>query len=587
MKILIDRVKIANYRAIKNLEISLDRFTVLVGTNNSGKTTFLRALHLVFGEGRKIISKEDFHLENGKFADEIIIDVRIIPVNEKDERVNSFEEPWFPGVFVEEHISSDEIGQSIIFRTKIREDNHKNGGYAIDRIILKQWDNSDKYPDDSLKTEKRISLESIPLYFVDAQRDVLQDMRERSSFLGRLISKIQLDPEKVKKVEDLLADLNSEIIEGSEVLQYLSKKLCELRGVIGSSKTKVEITPIHKKIRDIGKGLNIHLREQETESFTLDYHGTGTRSWASILTLKAFISWNAQESQKENEAFHPALALEEPESHLHPNAQRHLISQLMQMEGQKIVSTHSPFIAATCPLSSIRHFYKINGTTKIGELDTNITNDEIKKLEREILNYRGELLFAKCIVLCEGSTEEQMLPIFAKEYWKKDAFELGICFTGAGSGTNYKSFIRFCRSLNIRWFIFSDGEDKITDNLNNHLKALGLPDIGQNDNIIILPNNQNIEQYLLGQNYIIEEIRNAIFEREKSVCINEEHLKAKREEIQNYDIKEIKKYLSRTKTSIATYVAESIVKSADETHRIPDAFRQLFETIDNELNNEQ
>jgi putative ATP-dependent endonuclease of OLD family len=585
MGILIDRVKIANYRAIKNLEISLDQFTVLVGTNNSGKTTFLRALHLVFGEGRKTISKEDFHIENGKFADEITIDVCIIPVNEKNERVNNFEEPWLPGVFVVEYVSNEEQKQCIIFRTKIKEDHHKSGGYAIDRIILEQWDDSNTYPNSSLETDKKISLESIPLYFIDAQRDILQDMRDKNSFLGRLTSKIQFDPEKVIEIEKLLANLNSEIINGSEVLKYLSEKLSELNHVIGSQNTSVEISPVHKKIRDIGKGFNIHLREQESESLTLDYHGTGTKSWASILALKAFISWNAHENQKEDEAFHPVMELEEPESHLHPNAQRHLISQLIQMEGQKIISTHSPFIAATCPLTSIRHFYKTNDETKIGILKKSLNVHEINKIEREIFYTRGEILFAKCIVLCEGITEEQMLPIFAKEYFKKNPFELGICFVGSGSGTNYESFIQFCRSINIPWFIFGDSEKTIVKNLNKKLKNLNLPSSDKSANIILIPNGKNIEQYLIEQEYL-PEIRKAICElllSEDYANADERQKEAKQNEINGSDDNKILNMVKGMKARVAPYIAQSIVKREDKKQNIPKDIQNLFKTINNEL----
>jgi putative ATP-dependent endonuclease of OLD family len=584
MGILIDRVRIANFRAIKNLDLSLDPFTLLVGANNSGKTTFLRALHLALGEGRKFISKEDFHIENGKFTDEITIDVRIVPVDENCNRADNFDFPWFPDTFTNDHISLEEATkQCIVFRTKIKEDNHKSGGYSIDRIILTQWDNSTKYPDTKLETGKRVSFESIPLYFIDAQRDILQDIRDRNSFLGRLTSKIQFDEKKVDEIEKLLANLNNEIIGGSEILKHISERLKELNNIVGSQGTTVEITPVHKKIRDIGKGLTIHLREQEIESLPLDYQGTGTRSWASLLTLKAFISWNVQESLNENESFHPLLALEEPESHLHPNAQRHLNSQLVQLEGQKIVSTHSPFIVSTCPITSIRHFYKTNNGIEVGKIDHHTFNEyELKKIQREIFHSKGEIVFAKCIVLCEGITEEQMLPIFAKEYFKNNPFELGIYFVGVGSGTNYKNFIAFCRSLNIPWFIFGDSEIDIVQKLNNQLTNLGLPTSDKNENIILLPNNTTIEKYLIDQQYI-NEIKNALFEEEKPKCFNTKHQVAKEKEIKNYSENDLVTKLESIKAQIAQRIAESIVSCSNKKRRIPNAIHLLFDLISEKL----
>ena len=61
MAILVDTVRIANFRGIKEVEVSLAPNTLLVGANNAGKTSFLKALHLALGADRRSISKEDFH----------------------------------------------------------------------------------------------------------------------------------------------------------------------------------------------------------------------------------------------------------------------------------------------------------------------------------------------------------------------------------------------------------------------------------------------------------------------------------------------------------------------------------------------
>ena len=46
MNILIDTIRVAGYRGIKNLDVSLPRITVLIGTTNSGKTSLIKTLHL-------------------------------------------------------------------------------------------------------------------------------------------------------------------------------------------------------------------------------------------------------------------------------------------------------------------------------------------------------------------------------------------------------------------------------------------------------------------------------------------------------------------------------------------------------------
>ena len=53
MDILIDKIRIKNFRALKDIEINLKPVTILVGANNSGKTTLLRALNSVLGITRR------------------------------------------------------------------------------------------------------------------------------------------------------------------------------------------------------------------------------------------------------------------------------------------------------------------------------------------------------------------------------------------------------------------------------------------------------------------------------------------------------------------------------------------------------
>jgi putative ATP-dependent endonuclease of OLD family len=91
----------------------------------------------------------------------------------------------------------------------------------------------------------------------------------------------------------------------------------------------------------------------------MEYHGMGTRSWSSLLTLKSFIGLLASNAETGKTVFFPVLAIEEPEAHLHPNAQKQLYSQINSIAGQKIISTHSPYIAAVAELGQIRNFYNI------------------------------------------------------------------------------------------------------------------------------------------------------------------------------------------------------------------------------------
>lgn len=81
MNILIDKVRISGFRGISNIEITLPRVTVLLGQNNAGKTSVIKAMQLAMGDYSRYLSDEDFHIgEDEKRQEAITVDLRFIAV---------------------------------------------------------------------------------------------------------------------------------------------------------------------------------------------------------------------------------------------------------------------------------------------------------------------------------------------------------------------------------------------------------------------------------------------------------------------------------------------------------------------------
>ncbi len=607
MKILIDRVRIINFRSLKNVEIGLEPLTLLVGVNNSGKTSFLRALNLALGIERKIVSQEDLFIDkdgNQQAEKAIIVDIRIIPVNGNFQRIKEFDEKW-ASEFGKD-IQPDDSGEFFAFRTRYSFQGQKDETRA-ERFFIRNWENQDIAENDKLSA----LLDAIPLYFIDAQRDLLEDLKVRNSYFGKLAAQIKFNENKLKEIEEQLDQLNETTVESADVLRHLKLKLEELNQAVHTKGKGVEITPFPKRIRDLHKGLKIHFQDNDSEMFGLEYHGMGTRSWASILSFKAYASWEENpENPEKKEPYHPLLALEEPESHLHPNAQRQLYNQLKNMQGQKIISTHSPYIAGQAELHEIRHFFKGTDETKINpielgydkklsETETRLTSAHPSKkveLEREIkslkdskreflrkyrnviMNTRGELLFARVLVFCEGETEEQALPIFAEKYFGTSIFNLGVNIISVNGYESYSPFITIANSLNISWFIFSDGEDKA---INSILKTF----IEMNadiEKIVSLPNQYNFEQYLLAK--YADDIKMAIAEYLSGNSKAEQFISNKRQEVDNWDKEKIESFMEDRKTKLSPLYANKILSTYQDERMIPNEIKLLFVLICKELN---
>lgn len=510
MSILVDKVRIAGFRGIADLEMSLPRVTVLIGTNNSGKTSVIKALQLALGDYSRYLAEEDFYIDaDDHRVDSILVDVRIVAIDLEGKRKPIFDDEWAES-FGDKIQSEANGNQFLALRTKCEQETVK-GGFSVSRFALDRWSDYANWKSEKTKSKNQLRkrFDALPFISIEAQRDIHQELREKSSFVGKVLANVEYEKSDITKLEEMVKAVNDEAVEKSEALQGLKSHLEQLNQSFQGS-GKAEITPFPKKIRDLSKQFTVHFGDQENNSFSMEFHGMGTRSWASMLTVKAFVELMAKKHQEEVEPFFPIIAAEEPEAHLHPNAQRSIYKQLTSSKGQVIISTHSPYLAALANQSELRSLSITNSGVSVNQLNPDIKLEDKRKLQREVIHSRGELLFSKAIILSEGETEEQSLPQLFTKYFGDNAFSLGINFIGvSGSGAKYRPFLSFAHDFNIPVFVFSDGEVKTTDELKkNYDKIFGETNIDNSPNITIL-DGTDFEGYLFDSGFE-ESIENAI-----------------------------------------------------------------------------
>lgn len=613
MGILLKEIRIYKLRGLKNISIDLEQSTVFVGVNNAGKSTILKALELALTNSYKI-SDDDFYYSEVEVEEEpkIIIDLLFISVDREGAQTDEFEPKWIE-IFTDERITFDsQSRQNLAFRTELSKDpilpKFNKMQLCIDLWPDFKSGDTNWYEQSYTRTLSFV-FDEIPFFYLDANRDILEDIKYKTSYLGRILSEVRYNKEETQKIEDLIKKLNREAISTSRLLSDLKETLEDLDTTIDNPNSNIDITPFSKKVKDISKGVEITY-----SNFSMEYHGMGTRSWSSLLVLKAFIKQAKFIAESNELVYNPIVAIEEPESHLHPNAQKKLYSQMKDIIGQKIISTHSTYIAGEAALNEIRSLIKVGSDTYVGKMNINdsgeIDQEGIRKIEREVLNTRGDIFFSKVIILCEGETEEQALPILMEKYFTKSIVELGINIIGVDGGGNYYPFLYLADRLGIKWYIFSDGEDSILHkikkdycklkNINDDSKDIEFP-----NNIIYLENNDNFESYLIRESYTeeIEEcIKTILNIDDLSTHISTMSTKGKRKqtdkkcsecnqfiyenEVYNYQgedgrNKALLRILIDTKTSYAPILAKCIVKSRKG---LPSKIKSLCVQVQNDLN---
>jgi predicted ATP-dependent endonuclease of OLD family len=169
---------------------------------------------------------------------------------------------------------------------------------------------------------------------------------------------------------------------------------------------------------------------------------------------------------------HPVTLIEEPEAHLHPQAQFELPALFAHAQGQIIASTHSAHLVSVAEFRSIRILQGAEGETKVIDLlpvaDGATTPArgrhspdelvEMEKLRRLIERPFGELLFASAVIMGDGATERALLPPLIREALQSRGD--GVCVVDPGSMASDLAIavVNFAKRVGIPWLLFSDSD---------------------------------------------------------------------------------------------------------------------------------
>ena len=450
--IRVARINIRNFRGIRRLDIAFDETTVLIGENNSGKTSVLDALRLClsdFGSGRRpVFDPLDFHLPDGS-SDSQRVDPIQIEITFAEQDPSSWSRRLTSEFSRLRILQIDDDGRNhIILRITCEFDSSIREFVQRWRFLNLEGKELTRLPDRTISRFK----EKVLYFHLPVLRAAKKHFSEYGPFWKPFLKGAQLPPDEQSKIEQQLTNLNRLIVASNSSFEDACRGLEELQKIIQiSSDNIVSVEAISGNISEIIAKAQLHIKTSTDARIPVDRHGDGVQSIAVLMLFSVFLNLEQDTST--------IIGMEEPEAHLHPSATRALWQVVENLPGQKIISTHSGDLLAEIELSQIRRLADTSAGVQCYQISKNLLSpDEERKFKHYIRQERGSLLFARCWLLVEGESESWVFRAAAK------AIELDMHGEGIEvveyRNTSIGMLVKVADALGIAWYCVADNDDQ-------------------------------------------------------------------------------------------------------------------------------
>ena len=452
----IDQIDIKNFRGIRNLSLKLDETTVLIGENNTGKSTILAALESCLSRNLNrrdsAFSEYDYHLPE-KDSEPMDSDGIEITIRFRERVENEWPDEVLQAL-AQAVQTADDGKQSVIFR--VQSSYHED----VDDFVT-SWDFLNLAGNELIAAKASVNLivlqQLAPVFYLSALRDSAQEFRPRGQFWSPFVRSLKMDPDLRRDLEAELTELNQRVLEANESFGAVEERLNNTGKMVPlATDDAVGIEAIPSRIFDIMSRTQVMLSSVTGVRLPIGRHGEGTQSLAVICLFDAFLQSRLEDTYREHTS--PILALEEPEAHLHPSATHSVAALLRELPGQKIVATHSGDLLGVCHITSLRRLRRKDGEITVYRLEEGILDDDqIRKINHHIRSSRGSALFARCWLLVEGEADRLIFEGCARVLGRDLTYEGVSCIEFSQIGS-VDILTKFADSMGIEWFVVADND---------------------------------------------------------------------------------------------------------------------------------
>jgi len=468
------RIRIKNFRCIREAEIYPLEHNVLLGPNNVGKTAVLEAINLVLNPEvfprPGVIDENDFYNriygqdgnEEPNSSTDSEIDNAAETVSRQaelhkevaDGHTSSIdiEPPEFPTIKVELVLAELSPEDEDIFRDNLVpwKENERTvlesadegtdpfeGAKTAIRVVFEGWYDPEEDAFDCktffLRAEG-IARDECPTLTKTHKRHIgfliYRDFRaltrpitlHPSQLFGRLMYSQEVTPKHFENALSALKTALNPMTHDDEFLSLLNSYKAELERflVLSEFEPSALSFEVSDGTRDSIKSVaQMYIRD--SIELPIQKSGAGTRS-LSILAILTLIMRRRGRG---------ILALEEPETFLFPHAQRRVIDECLTLANQTLITTHSPYVLERMPVEGVGRIERDeSGNVKWSPISTD-TVKAVNLYSKRLKQSCCEALLGRGVVVVEGDSDKWWLlgasRILHRKEWngcRQEALEL-------------------------------------------------------------------------------------------------------------------------------------------------------------------
>ena len=410
------RLKISGFRGIRSADITLGRHAVLVGPNNSGKTTVIEALALLFGRDRLVrrLTEHDFHGSAPVEATRIVCIATIsgFPNNDPhrfpswfsvDRGVEKWRDPRANTLRAVPDAQHTDLAVQIGFAARFDLDDLE--AETIRFFVDDEATLGDPFAADArLHAIQNKLLQELGFFMVPASRTWDRWISFSSELFRRVVATRGGMPARAIRNERQrlwTPEEGNRLEEQPGLSDIVRLANIELRALMASSpELKLRLTATDSDA--VLNSVVPHFQQDTGPTLPSARQGTGLVSLQSLLLLMQFGRARSDAGQ----SF--VLAVEEPELHIQPSQQRRLVNRLNALCDQTIVTTHSPIVASMFPAPATLFVQTRDGTLNAKPLMATVPAQPSNHQQHLLYAWRQKLVAAlmhECVLIPEGVSD--------------------------------------------------------------------------------------------------------------------------------------------------------------------------------------